>query len=497
MAMRTVRAALIAVVAATSRGTAVAQSSPVNALGDSVTIHLVDVDLRVAVSALVPYLDRPVVFGAVPALRVTLETPHPVPRVDIVRLLTGVVESQNLELAVDSTAGLYRVKSREAPLPSATAGHAGANGRSDEAPQLYVIHLSHARAADVAATVNALYGRGSALGESGITTGTLSKQLAQSAFQPALAPQQSTAQSGAAEILGGKSAALSGETAIIPDASTNSLLIRANSADYELIVAAVKQLDIRPLQVLIEVLIVEVSKNSSFAAGLGISFPNQQVKGTSTSVGGSTPGAGLGDFAFNVMRTGSPAFTANLTAAAAKGEARILSRPIVLAENNQEAEILVGSQQPFIQVQQTQVGAVAQNQVVQYQDVGTKLTVRPTISNDGYVQLQLTQEVNQATDQVQFNAPVISTRSLHTQLLVRDSQTVVLGGLSSREKDKSSNGVPVLSSIPLLGVLFGQQSKTFTGTEFFLFITPHIVRDDMDATRITQPVDSSMKREMP
>jgi general secretion pathway protein D len=475
-------------------------SSPVSDVGDSVTIHLVDVDLRVAVSALAPYLDRPVVFGAVPALRVTLETPHPVPRTDVVRLLTGVVESQNLELSVDTAAGLYRVKLHEAPPPAPTttaSGH-GSGGKGGDAPQLYVIHLSHARAADVAATVNALYGKGSALGEPGSTSGagTLSSQLAQNAFQPALAPSPPAAP-GVGSLAGGKSAALTGETAIIPDAGTNSLLIRASPADYELIAAAVKELDVRPLQVLIEVLIIEVSKNSNFAAGLGISFPNQQAKGTSTSLGGSTPGAGLGDFAFNVMRTGSPAFTANLSAAASKGEARILSRPVVLAENNQQAEILVGSQQPFIQVQQTQVGAVAQNQVVQYQDVGTKLTVRPTISTDGYVQLQLTQEVNQATDQVQFNAPVISTRTLQTQLLVRDSQTVVLGGLSSREKDRSSQGVPVLSSIPLLGLLFGQQSHTNTGTEFFLFLTPHIVRDDIAAARITQPIDSVMKREAP
>jgi type II secretory pathway component GspD/PulD (secretin) len=82
-------------------------------------------------------------------------------------------------------------------------------------------------------------------------------------------------------------------------------------------------------------------------------------------------------------------------------------------------------------------------------------------------------------------------------LLVRDSQTVVLGGLSSREKDRSSQGVPILSSIPLLGLLFGQQSHTNTGTEFFLFLTPHIVRDDIAAARITQPIDSAMKREAP
>ena len=474
--------------------------SPVSELGDSVTIRLVNVDIRVAVSALAPYLDRPVVFGAVPALRVTLETPHPVPRADIVRLLTGVVESQNLDLALDTTAGLYRIKAHEAPPPqSATSSARGSGGRAGDVPQLYVIHLSHARATNVAATVNALYGHASALGEgsvAGTGSGTLQGQLAQNTFQPALAPSPPQT-SGGSGLTGGRVASLSGETAIIPDAGTNSLLIRANPADFDLIAAAVKELDVRPLQVLIEVLIVEVNKNSNFAAGLGLLFPNQQVKGTSTSIGGSTPGAGLGDFAFNIMRGGSPAFSANLTAAAAKGEARILSRPIVLAENNEEAQILVGSQQPFIQVQQTQVGAVAQNQVVQYQDVGTKLIVRPTISTDGYVQLQLTQEVNQATAQVQFNAPVISTRTLSTRLLVRDSQTVVLGGLSSRERDKSSSGVPVLSSIPLLGLLFGQQGRTNTETEFFLFLTPHVVRNDVDAARITQPMDSTMKREVP
>jgi type II secretion system protein D len=496
--MAMIRYALGVLAVASSLG-AQRPSSPVSELGDSVTIHLVDVDLRVAVSALAPYLDRPVVFGAVPALRVTLETPRAVPRSDVVRLLTGVVESQNLELSLDSAAGIYRVRPHEAPppVPTPTTAH-GTGGKSGDAPQLYVIHLSHARALDVAATVNALYGKASALGEPGATASgsTLPTQLAQTAFQPALAPSLASA-AGASSLAGGKSAALTGETAIIPDAGTNSLLIRASPGDYELIAAAVKELDVRPLQVLIEVLIVEVTKNSNFAAGLGISFPNQRAKGTSTTLGGSTPGAGLGDFAFNVMRGGGLAFTANLTAAASKGEARILSRPIVLAENNEQAEILVGSQQPFIQVQQTQVGAVAQNQIVQYQDVGTKLTVRPTISTDGYVQLQLTQEVNQATSQVQFNAPVISTRTLKTQLLVRDSQTVVLGGLSSREKDKSSNGVPVLSSIPLLGVLFGQQSRTNTGTEFFLFLTPHIVRDDADAVRVTEPVDSIMRREAP
>ena len=170
---------------------------------------------------------------------------------------------------------------------------------------------------------------------------------------------------------------------------------------------------------------------------------------------------------------------------------------MILASNNDEAEILVGSQQPFIQVSQTQVGAVAQNQVVQYQPVGTRLLVRPTVSGDGYVTLDLTQEVNQATTQVVFNAPVISTRTIRTRLLVRDSQTVVLGGLSDRERDKNSGGIPILSSIPLIGGLFGHTTRSTTDSEFFLFLTPRIIATDDDARQATDSLQHATQADTP
>jgi general secretion pathway protein D len=478
-----------------------AQSPPtapggISERGDSVSVRLIDVDLRAAVSALSPYLDRPVVFGAVSAVRVTLETPHSVPRGDIARLLGGLIAAQNLEMSVDTVANVYRVRPHEAPALATIA--TGLGGPKGDAPQLFVIHLSHARAADVAATVNALYGRSSALGEPGSLGGNRSQmvqnQLAPAALNgtgtPATSPQ-------AVGSLSGRSAAFTGETTIVPDAGTNSLLVRANTSDFDLIQAAVRQLDLRPLQVLIEVVIAELSTNASWSFGVTTTVPQQTAKGTHTSLGGSIAGLGAGDFALTIMQTGGLSLTAQLNLAATKGEARILERPVVLAQNNQEAEILVGSQQPFIQVQQTQVGAVAQNQVVQYQDVGTKLTVKPTISADGYVQLEVTQEVSEATTQVQFNAPVISTRSVKTRLMARDSQTVVLGGLSDREKDKNSQGIPILSAIPLIGGLFGQTSRTTSDTEFFLFLTPRIIASDDDMSRATQPLQHETQQFMP
>ncbi|NIM50776.1 MAG: hypothetical protein GTN78_24075, partial [Gemmatimonadales bacterium] len=121
------------------------------------------------------------------------------------------------------------------------------------------------------------------------------------------------------------------------------------------------------------------------------------------------------------------------------------------------------------------------DQVVQYRDVGTKLTVLPTINADGYVSLFIRQEVNSATSETQFDAPVISTREAETQVLVKDGQTVVLGGLRERQHEVSKSGIPLLSAIPLVGGLFGFEERRTTETELFLFITPMVLPDDESA----------------
>lgn len=118
------------------------------------------------------------------------------------------------------------------------------------------------------------------------------------------------------------------------------------------------------------------------------------------------------------------------------------------------------------------------DQVVQFKDVGTKLTVRPTISADGYVMLQVFQEVNAATAEVAFDAPVISTRTIQTQLLIRDGYTAVLGGLTDQQRDVSRGGIPFLSSIPVFGGFFGRQVTRTSETELFIFIRPRVIRDD-------------------
>jgi general secretion pathway protein D len=292
---------------------------------------------------------------------------------------------------------------------------------------------------------------------------------------------------------------LSADNAIIPDAGSNSLLVRGTASDHELVLAAVKALDVRPLQVLIEVLIAEVRKDRSLSYGLDIAVPQTTVGSHPTvSVGGQQTGLGLGDFALRVMKKGPRSLDATLRAAAAQGDARIVSRPILLAINNESAEILVGSQRPFVQVQRSlPTEAASRDQVVQYRDVGTRLVVRPTISGDGFVALQVTQEVNAATSETQFDAPVISTRTVQTRLVVRDSQTVVLGGLSDRQRDNSHGGIPVLSALPWIGGFFGRSVRRAIETEFFLFITPRIIHDDDDIERLTVPLNDRAKKAEP
>jgi general secretion pathway protein D len=181
---------------------------------------------------------------------------------------------------------------------------------------------------------------------------------------------------------------------------------------------------------------------------------------------------------------------ATLTAAAARGDVSIVSRPVLLATNNESAEILVGSQRPFVQVQRAlPTDAAIRDQIVQYKDVGTRLVVKPTISADGYVTLDVTQEVNSATAETAFDAPVISTRTVSTRLLIKDGQTIALGGLTDSQHDANQGGVPVLSSIPIIGGLFGNASRRATETELFIFLTPRVIRSDEEARDVTEPLE--------
>jgi general secretion pathway protein D len=494
-------ARLIALCLACGRNGA-AQTTPKE---DSVTIRIVATELRAAVQIMQQYLDRPLIFaGAGPGPQVSLETPKAIARSEVPRLLRGLLESQGYELVADTAAGAYRARLREtlprlmAPQSASTSPNvSGPTARPNAAPELFVILLRHARSADVATTINALFGRGTS-SVPGATGGarTLADELRANQLTPVDAPLPQSMPGTA-----GRAATLSGDLTIVADAHVNGLLVRANRADFELIQAAVSQIDVRPAQVLIEVLIVEARRDRSFSLGIEASVDERKVAHSDNTVlgGAFTPGsAGLGDFTLRVMGLGVLDFDAIIRAAAGRGDVKVVSRPVVLAANDEPAEVVVGSQRPFVQVSRSLPTADAvRDQVVQYKDVGTKLTVRPTISVDGTVQLHVTQEVSNATTETAFDAPVISTRSVRTDLLAKDGQTIVLGGLTDKQRDVQATGIPLLSSIPLIGGLFGRQARSATETELFIFLTPRVIRSDEDAERLTAPLRSRADKVRP
>ncbi len=478
--MEAIKAALAATVLAFAPLSA-QDTAAVRFVNDSVTVRFVETDIRAVIQALGRYLPKPVLVGNVQPVRVSLETPGPVDRATLVVLLKGLVESQSLEFKEDSA--FFRIAPRQTDV--ARPPPAGGASKTDSGPvQLFVIRLRHARAADVAATVNLLFGGGGEFsGRAGLSSGTLSDELRRNV----VAPQGGTPQqTGAGSAV--RPSALTGNVTIVPDELTNSLLMRASQADYDVMKEAVDQLDIRPLQVLIEVLIVETRHDRSLSIGADWFVPPQSVDKGNGTVGASLLGGGLGDLVIRLLSLGRADVDATIRAAATRGDVKIVSQPVLLASNNQEARFLVGSQRPFVQVSRSlPTEAASRDQVIQYRDVGTKLTVRPTINQDGYVSLLIQQEINQATSEVAFDAPVISTREAVTRVLVKDGQTIVLGGLRDQQRDVNAGGVPVLSSIPLIGGLFGSSSRRTNETELYLFLTPRILRTDADADSVTVP----------
>jgi general secretion pathway protein D len=276
--------------------------------------------------------------------------------------------------------------------------------------------------------------------------------------------------------------ALVGRTTVVPDPPTNSLIIRTAPPNFPLLRETIDALDTRPAQVLFEVAVAEVTLGRGDQFGIDWS-----VYGRDGGVSLADPivadSVGVQDFVMRVVTLDRFNVRAVLRALSSRSQVKVLSTPEILAVNNREARIVVGSKVPFIA--STRLGNdVAIDRAVQYQDVGTTLTIIPTINQDNYISVQILQEVSNLTNQTiqaALNAPVISTREATTRAIIRDGQTVVIGGLIGNTRERIESGVPLLKDIPLLGYFFKRESVTNSRTELAIFVTPYLVRTDADA----------------
>ncbi|HEX6060230.1 MAG TPA: secretin N-terminal domain-containing protein [Gemmatimonadaceae bacterium] len=458
-----------------------------------IVVDFQDAEIRTVITALAEAASLNVIFSDLPSRRITLRLRQPVPPDSVAGLLRTIAEANGLRVVEQG--GLIRI---EAPAPAAAPARAPAGGE----PRLFVYRLRHANAARLAATLQSIFG-GAGPVTTPLSRSPLSQRLREQRIPPLVLDTLTArpVQEGRAPTTPGAvapTAQIQGELQIVPDETTNSLIVRASAEDWAVLQQAIEAVDLRPLQVLIEVLIAEVRHERDVQISV-----SGRGKGTvdGDRVTGELKGLTDGDLLLDWAHGGSVSLRAALSALATRGDVRILSRPVLLAQNNQEAFILIGSQRPFVQVfRSLPTDAGVRDQIVQYRDVGTSLTILPTVSQDGYVNLQLTQEVSGATNETQFGAPVISTREASTFLFVRDGQTTMIGGLIDRQTERTRRGVPLLIDIPVLGGLFGTTRNTTTRSELFLFLTPHIVRTDDDVDQLRDALERRLellRRELP
>lgn len=307
------------------------------------------------------------------------------------------------------------------------------------------------------------------------------------------------------QIVGAEGGAVAGGTTIVAEPQSNSILINAPGDEIESLVRAVRALDQRPAQVLIEAVIFEISAEnfSDLSVQFGGILNDAIGGGTSFSLDGRTSLVALLSAAMAGNRVspgdgggiggGGRDFAALLTAIASERNTRLLSTPAILTLNNQEAEIVVAQNVPFVTGSFATVGdsAVPERpfQTIERRDVGLSLKVRPQITEDNMVRMAIAQEVSNLTGSAAAaGGEITARRNLTTNVLVGDGRVILLGGLMEDSSRTADQRVPGLSNIPLVGNLFRGRNLREGQRVLLVMLRPRVLRSDRDAEVVTREI---------
>ena len=410
--------------------------------------------------------------------------------------------SNSLIVRTANAARLTLVKSLIAKLDQPSSQSAAGN--------VHVVFLKNADALKLAITLRASL--------ASISTGTPGTTATAGASPAGAAAASNAANSG---VQASPQPSTGGQ--IQADPATNSLIITAAEPQYRQLRAIIDQLDARRAQVYVESLIAEI--NSDKAAEFGVQWQNalgNRRDPNNLSAAGTNYGSGgknLLALALSGLSTTATSATApsvipaaglNIGAATiiagktvlgifanflqTTGEGNILSTPNLLTLDNEEAKIIIGQNVPFVTGQYTNsaasagsTGTVNPFQTVERKDVGLTLKVKPQISENGTVKLEIFQEVSsvQASSINSATGLITNKRSIQTNVLVEDGGIVVLGGLLQDEYSNNQEKIPLLGDIPLLGNLFKTESRGRKKTNLMVFLRPVVVRDSADTEKLS------------
>ncbi|MCM8814182.1 MAG: secretin and TonB N-terminal domain-containing protein [Candidatus Omnitrophica bacterium] len=271
------------------------------------------------------------------------------------------------------------------------------------------------------------------------------------------------------------------EGEVFIDERTNSLVVRAVPEAIAKVEQMITTWDRRALQVLIEAKIYEVSLDHS--RGLGLSFEYKEAEGNSDAVNIATnlPLGLASGGTFKIGTLTKDEYTVAIQALEGKTDSNILSNPRIVVANNKEANILVGSSEPY-QVIYTDKETKTETQETRFIDVGVKLVVTPQISEDDYVTLKIHPEVSSARRVAEVNnALAVDTTQADTTVVVKNGRTIVLGGLIKDTDSETIAKIPILGDIPVIGMAFRSKLKKKAKKEVIVFITPHILKTEAES----------------
>ncbi len=291
---------------------------------------------------------------------------------------------------------------------------------------------------------------------------------------------------------------------LVVDKARNAIIFQGKRSEWRQLLSVIKEMDHAARMVLIEVTIAEITLSEDEEFGvewllentdLGHDFTggdnNNSLGGTISTL--NSLGIGSSGISFILDNAGST--RAILNAFASKDRVSILSTPRVMVKSGSKATIDVGSEVPTVTSQTTSNSSDTNiYQSITYRSTGVLMTVEPIVHSGQRIDLDISQEVSESqpnTDS-EIDSPVIYNRTIETSLGLRDGGSVLIGGLISRTRSKGYTGVPVLSTIPVLGRLFRVDSETTDKTEMVMLIVPYIIDNDQDAVEVTNALKSRL-----
>ncbi len=303
------------------------------------------------------------------------------------------------------------------------------------------------------------------------------------------------------EAVGTAQRLLDEEVAIVAEPNSNTLLVSASPRYFEQVQTMIQELDQPQKQVLIEVLLAEVTLDGSTEWGMqwtsDVDLEGKSVPGDSANVNSR--------FGLDPSSAGLGGLTATLTgdnwgfilrAMQSDGRLEILSRPQILAVDNMEANIDVGQRVPVVTGSRVTERGDSIN-TFEYENVGIQLTVTPRINPEGIVKMDVSPTISSLSSSSVavssgFTVPIINNRSATTTVSVQDGQTVVIGGLISTEDDERVTKIPWLGDIPYIGAAFKRTKKTRVRSELLIILTPRVISEPSDAEKFSREnIDSS------